>query len=245
MSVTWRFIPRLPVGRMRYIVLALVAAILLSSDLVIAQGKGEGTKVGSSEPAPRYFPAGIFGGNPSISAYREDWYSFFLTAMDEPSLMEAGMNGDVTTYRFTLILSARAMSFRLKVYPDGSGTLATKRVIVYPDKPNSLRVEEASVSKEQVREFVATVQKNGFWSSEPERNNQRNRGRLEGMQLILEGVQNRTYHVVDRWCPKDPDFVKACIYLMKLTHAPADNFAKQLGGGSPKGTNSYQGQSRP
>jgi len=230
---------------MRYIVLALVAAILLSSAPVIARGQGQGTKVASSELAPQYFPAGIFGGNSFISAYKADWYSFFLTAMDEPSLMEAGKNSDVTTYRFTLILSARAMSFRLKVYPDGSGTLTTKRVIVYPNRPNSLRVEEASVSKEQVREFVAMVQKNGFWLSEPERNNQKNRGRLEGMQLILEGVQNRAYHVVDRWCPKDPDFVQACIYLMKLTHAPADNFAKQLGGGAPKGANSFQGQSRP
>jgi hypothetical protein len=230
---------------MRYTMLALIAAILLSSDPAVAQGKGEAMKVASRESAVQYFPTGIFGANPATSAYKEDWYSSFLTAMDEPSLMEAGNNSGVTTYRFTLILSARAMSFRLKVYPDGTGTLTTKRVIVYTDKSNILRVEEASVSAKQVREFVAMVQKNGFWSSEPERNNQKNRGRLEGMQLILEGVQNRTYHVVDRWCPKDPDFVEACIYLMKLSHAPADNFAKQLGGGAPKGTNSFQGQSRP
>lgn len=230
---------------MRYIVVALIAAILLSSDPAIAQGKGEGTKVASHESAPQYFPAGIFGGNPGNSAYREEWYSSFLTAMGEPSLMEAGKSSNVTTYRFTLILSARAMSFRLTVYPDGTGTLTTKRVIVYPDRPNSLRIEEASVTEEQVRKFVVMVQKNGFWSSEPERNNQKNRGRLEGMQLILEGVQNRAYHVVDRWCPKDPDFVEACIYLMKLTRVPADNFANRLGGGSPKGANSYQGQSRP
>jgi hypothetical protein len=230
---------------MRYIMLALLAAILLSSDPAIAQGKAEGTKVGSRESAPQYFPAGIFGGHPSISAYKEDWYSSFLTAMDEPSLMEAGKNSDVTTYRFILILSARAMSFRLTVYPDGTGSLTTKRVVVYPDKPNSLRVEESSVSEEQVREFVALVQKSGFWPAEPDRSNQKNRYRLEGVQLILEGVRNRAYHVVDRWCPNDRDFVQACIYLMKLTHVPAENLAKQLGGGLPKGTNSYQGQSRP
>lgn len=230
---------------MRYMLLALIAAILLSSDPAIAQGKGEGTKVGSRESAPQYFPVGIFGESPANSAYREDWYSSFLTAMDEPSLVESAKNSGVTTYRFTLILSARAMSFRLTVYPGGTGSLTTKRVVIYPDKPNSLRVEEASVSEEQVRQFLAMLEKNGFWSSEPERNNQKNRGRLEGMELILEGVHSRAYHVVDRWCPKDPDFVQACIYLMKLTHAPADNFANQLGGSSPKGTNSYQGQSRP
>jgi hypothetical protein len=229
---------------MRYPMFALIAAILLSSDPAIAQGKGEGTKVASRESAAQYFPAGIFGANPATSAYKEDWYSSFLTAMDEPSLMEAGNSG-VSTYRFTLILSARAMSFRLKVYPDGTGTLTTKRVIVYTDKSNSLRVEEASLSGKHVRAFVAMVEKDGFWSSEPERNNQKNRGRLEGMQLILEGIQNRTYHVIDRWCPKDPDFVQACIYLMKLSHAPADNFAKQLGGGAPKGSDSFEDQSRP
>jgi hypothetical protein len=230
---------------MRHMFLALSAAILLSSDPAIAQGKGEGTKVGSRESGPQYFPTGVFGGSPAISTYKEDWYSSFLTAMDEPSLMESDKNSGVTTYRFTLILSGRAMSFRLTVYPDGTGSLTTKRVVVYSDKPNSLRVEEASVNEEQVRQFAAMVQKNGFWSSEPERNNQRNRGRLEGMELILEGVHNRAYHVVDRWCPKDAEFVAACIYLMKLTHVPADNFANQLGGSSPKGTNSYQGQSRP
>ena len=230
---------------MRYTMLALIAAILLSSDAAIAQGKGEGAKLASHESAPQYFPTGIFGGSPANSAYKEDWYSSFLTVMDEPSLIEAGKSSKVSTYRFTLILSARAMSFRLTVYPDGTGILTTKRVIVYPNKANSLRVGEASVSGEQVHEFVAMVRKNGFWSSEPERNNQKNRGRLEGVQLILEGAQNLAYHVVDRWCPKDPAFVEACIYLMKLTHAPADNFANQWGGGSPKGSSSYQGQSRP
>jgi hypothetical protein len=200
----------------RCMILTLVA-FAISCGPSLAQTKYVRAKGSSVESPKQYFPSGIFAENPSISAYKEDWYSSFLTAMDEPSLFETGKDSDVNTYRSLLILNAQALSFRLTVYLDGTGTLTTKRVVIYPDKASSLRVEQASVSEDKVREFIALLEKSGFWLSEAERTNQKNRYRLEGVQLVLEGVRNCEYHVVDRWSPKDPGFMRICIFLLKLS----------------------------
>jgi hypothetical protein len=46
---------------------------------------------------------------------------------------------------------------------------------------------------------------------------------LEGVQLVLEALTNRAYHVVDRWFPKDPNFVQVAIFLWKLIRSEPVN----------------------
>jgi hypothetical protein len=213
---------------MRYANVVFVAAFLFWANPVMPQANGVRAETVAPDLQPQYFPAGAFGRNPETSAYKEKWYSSFLIAMQEPSLLQGGRDDNMATYRFLLILSARAMCFQLTVYPDGTGTLMTKGVVLYPDKPNRLRIEHpVSVSRQQVRHFTRLLQKADFWSSGAERTNERNRYRMEGAELILESFINRDYHVVDRWFSRDPDFVRACVFLMSLRHPRADKLAKQ------------------
>jgi hypothetical protein len=213
---------------MRYANVIFVAAFLFWAKLVMPQTIGVRAESVAPDLNRQYFPAGAFGLDPEISAYKGKWYSSFLIAMQEPSLLQGGRDNNMTTYRFLLILSARAMCFQLTVYPDGTGTLMTKGVVLYPDKASRLRVEHpVSVSGQQVRDFTTLLQKADFWSSGVERTNERNRYRMEGAELILESFINHDYHVVDRWFSSDPDFVGACVFLMSLRHPKADRLAKQ------------------
>jgi hypothetical protein len=213
---------------MRYASVMFVAAFLFWANPMMPQANGVRSESVAPDLQRQYFPVGVFGRNPEISTYKEKWYSSFLIAMQEPSLLRGGSDNIVATYRFLLILSARAMCFQLTVYPDGAGILITKGVVLYPDKPNRLRIEHpVSVSGEQVRDFTTLLQRADFWSSEAEGTNEWNRYRMEGAELILESFINRDYHVVDRWFSRDPDFVRACVFLMSLRHPRADKLAKQ------------------
>jgi hypothetical protein len=213
---------------MRYANVMFVAGFLFCTKLVMPQTAGVRAESIAPDLQRQYFPAGAFGRNPEISTYKEKWYSSFLIAMQEPSLLQVGRDNNTATYRFLLILSARAMCFELTVYPVGTGTLITKGVVLYPDKPNRLRIERpVSVSGEQVRDFTTLLQKADFWSSEAEGTNEWNRYRMEGAELILESFINHDYHVVDRWFSRDPNFVRACVFLMSLRHPRADKLAKQ------------------
>jgi len=167
-----------------------------------------------------YFPVGIFEGNVQRSEEKEIWYSQFLFAMAEPSLLPMlKSDGTGATYRFLLLLNHRALSFRLIVNTDGTGNLTSKDVLIQPNGSNSLRVKPyISVSKRQVIEFLALLQRLEFWLTQPEHSGEQNRYRMDDAEWILEGVNSDRYHVVDRWAPKNPDFIRAGTYLMQLAH---------------------------
>lgn len=171
-------------------------------------------------PSPLlYFPLGAFERNPQLSTSKENWYSQFLFAMDEPSLLAVAKATDRRAYRFLLVLNHRALSFRLAVNADGTGNLTTKSVLIDSKGPNTHHAKDAiPVSETQVVEFLALLQKLHFWSAEPEQSVKENRYRLDSAEWVLEGVSSHKYHVVDRWAPRDPNFIRTGIFLMRLAH---------------------------
>lgn len=166
----------------------------------------------------RYFPVGVFERNPQLSAYKENWYSQFLFAMAEPSLLPVAKSTDPGSYRFLLVLNHRALSFRLVLNADGTGNLTTKSVLISDGKITLSVKRSVAVSAPQVLDFLLLLQKVRFWSAQPEQLGEKNRYQLDNAEWVLEGVTSHQYHVIDRWAPRDPDFIRTGAFLMLLAH---------------------------
>lgn len=209
---------------MRYAPLTFALGLLVSCGSAHSQTSSDPVKNVPQGTAEQYFPQGVFGQN----THKEPRYGSFLAAMREPSLFKTARKGEITEYRLLLVLSDRALSFRLELVVDGSGKLAVARAICHAGKPNGVVVKDrVQVSADHVREFLTLLQKADFWKSETEEARDKVGFEKDGLQWVLEGVRNREYHVVDRLSTKDNDFARVCIFLMTLTPANLDEHAEK------------------
>lgn len=70
-----------------------------------------------------------------------------------------------------------------------------------------------NLSKEKWDKFISEVEKADFWDMQ---NNNYDFG-FDGATWLLEGVQSKTYHWVERWSPGgNSSFGKACQYLVSI-----------------------------
>lgn len=179
-----------------------------------------------SHESRQYFPAGVFDEDPTLSSFKERWYSSYLSEMDELSLFEIAKNDGPSTFRFLLVWMNHALSACLTLNSDGTGLLVGKALVAKhsggprSDKPEII-VNDASttVGREQVRQFETLLQKADFWSlktSEPSGDG------LDGFEWVLEGSRHNSYHVVDRWSPKENEYTHVCRYLMNLSPLKLD-----------------------
>ena len=61
--------------------------------------------------------------------------------------------------------------------------------------------------------FLELLKKAEFWTLPTEVSS----FGLDGAQWIMEGLQNGTYDVVDRFSPQKGDYVNLCFYLVNLS----------------------------
>ena len=106
---------------MRYAILSSTFAILGLCAVARLQAQSEPQKGTSPASGQQYFPVGVFGEIGQLRSYKENWYSYYLAALGEPSLLEAAKSNDIPAYRFLLILNGRALSVRLTLGGDGTG----------------------------------------------------------------------------------------------------------------------------
>ena len=198
---------------MRCAIATLAFGLLVSSGFGYAQSGSEQVTYGGQESRRQYFPPGIFG----QSAYKKSWYASFLVAMREPSLLETARNDQTTEYRLLLVLSDRALSFRLELLVDGTGELAVARAIPQGGKLDGVLIKSGVPVTTDVRAFLALLQRADFWKPETEETPDKTRHEKDGIRWVLEGVRNGEHHVVDRSTPRATDFAQICIFLMKLT----------------------------
>jgi hypothetical protein len=209
---------------MRYTLLTFVLGFLVSGGSAHSQTGSDPVKNVPEDTAVQYFPLGVFGQNTN----KEPRYASFLAAMQEPSLFETARKSEITEYRLLLVLSDRALSFRLELLVDGTGELAVARAICQSGKPNSVVVKDRiPASAEHVREFLTLLQKADFWKSETEEARDKVHDGKDGIHWVLEGVRNREYHVVDRVSTEENDFARVCIFLMTLTPTNLDEHAEK------------------
>jgi hypothetical protein len=71
---------------------------------------------------------------------------------------------------------------------------------------------EAELDKEQWDGLQEHLDKAGFWGMRTRSGKQG----LDGEELIVEGVEDGKYHVVDRWSPDAGDYRNVCGFLLEL-----------------------------
>jgi hypothetical protein len=147
----------------------------------------------------QYFPKSSVDsrGNESKSA----WYSFQLSALQEPSLLALTKTPFSQVYRFLWLTSFHhPVAIRLEVKPDGTSVLTTKVASGEAGFKPGVLTENTSktLSEVQTRSFLSLVNNLNFWSAPNPVDDQKG---TDGSQWIIEGVKDGQYHVVDRWSP--------------------------------------------
>jgi hypothetical protein len=68
-----------------------------------------------------------------------------------------------------------------------------------------------ALTKEQAEWFLGKIEESKFWELP---SIQETLG-LDGSQWIIEGIKNGSYHLVDRWSPKDGEVRAIGLAIMK------------------------------
>lgn len=155
--------------------------------------------------AVAYFPERVLGDDSWEEKFKTEWYSKFLTALNEPSLWMASKTQRMTSYRFLWLRSFHhPVSVRLDVQSDGTALVRTTITSGHggyePGKIISSRTRK--LNREQTRWFLNLVDEVKFWSLPTNPPKDPNVVGLDGAEWVLEGVKDNQYHVVDRWSPE-------------------------------------------
>lgn len=151
-----------------------------------------------------YFPTGVLGEDAKEDSFKIEWYSKFLSAMQEPSLWQASKIPGTQGYRFLWLRSFHhPISIRLVVNHDGTSFLVTKSLGGHggyePGKLTSNRSQELGI--DQTKWTLDRIDELKFWALPTNPPRDPNTVREDGAQWIFEGEKDGTYHVVDRWSP--------------------------------------------
>ncbi len=168
---------------------------------------------------PQYFPKGIFGDSSDSGPFKDfsaRWYSAYLRAMDEPSLLAASKDRSLVAYRFLWLRTFHhPIAIRLTIRADGTGSLTGKVTSGAGGYETGVVTwnESVEIPKAQVQQFISLSQKAAFWTSPTGGLG----GGTDGAQWIMEGVHSGVYHVVDKWSPEKTDYASMCLFLLNLS----------------------------
>lgn len=200
----------------------VLAALTALNPALLAQGKTP------RDANPQYFPKGIFDDVAGADDFKAGWYASPLRAMSEPSLLEASKDKTVVAYRFLWLRTFHhPIAVRLTIRPAGTGSLTVKVTTGAGGyAPGTVSQDQSfDISKAQAQRFLELLAKAGFRSLRT----QGGAGGTDGAQWILEGVQNGSYHIVDRWSPMvdkgtpgNNDYANVCVYLLDLSRIKMD-----------------------
>lgn len=149
-----------------------------------------------------YFPQGVLEDNAQGDAFRLNWYSKQLKALEEPSLFQESKRSSAESYRFVWLRTFHhPVVVRVDLQADGSAKVTTKVSSGAGGYEPGKLVENTSrpLTQQQTEKFLATIQRLQFREL-PAHENPETAG-CDGAQWIIEGVRDGEYHVVDRWSP--------------------------------------------
>lgn len=152
-----------------------------------------------------YFPTSGTSASDGIEKIKCDRYSDQLEALQEPSLWELSTTQKAESYRFLWLRTFHhPIAIRVDLRGDGTAQLTVKMTNGagghYPGKlidNSTLRL-----STDETKRFVGQIDEHNFWKLSAV---DTVLGGADGAQWIIEGVKTGTYHVVDRWSPRDGD----------------------------------------
>jgi hypothetical protein len=109
-------------------------------------------------------------------------------------------------------LSGGSESASLSILPDGTGRIRFRardfgHLSLTKDKSYTLDAQ-------RIAKFLALLERTEFWKMPTDSS----RRGFDGAYWTLEGAQNGTCHVVERWCPDNTPFRQLARDLFKLAH---------------------------
>jgi len=173
---------------------------------------GLGQKFGSLKPADNgYFPENASSHDELMTrffnAYAQD-----LGKLNEPSFLNAHKNE--TSYRF---LWVRSFHPTVVVRVSKEGEIQTLSVKELSRHDQLLVDHDRSLTKQEWDELMKLVDESCFWefptsTSDPLAN--------DGAFWVLEGVNEKHYHVTTRQSPDSGSYRELCLYMLKLSGLP-------------------------
>src|SRR5262245_57942636 len=153
-----------------------------------------------------------------------EWYSKFLTAMEEPSLYNLSQDQRIHCYRFLWLRTFHhPISLRLSIDPEGTGLITVKIADgaggYEPGK--IITNENVPVSKRDVDTFLKVLREANFWQLPAVEKS--DRMGLDGAQWVIEGTKSGKYHVADRWSPEKGSFRKLGLLMVQLSKLKIEN----------------------
>lgn len=135
-----------------------------------------------------------------LEDYTNEWYSEELFSLDE----EAIYNSEKEIYRFSCFPAFwGAETVRIEIKDDGSADIYYK---VGSGEVNEydgglLTSEKAEMDINETNEFLDLIKGSGYWGLPKEID----RMGLDGYTIVVEGVKDGKYHIVNRWVPTEDD----------------------------------------
>ena len=135
-----------------------------------------------------------------LSDYTNGWYSRELMALDE----EAIYNSEGHIYRYTCFPAfATPIVVRIEINDDGTADVYYKVSKDYTHEGGGgiSKSETAKLSENETQEFLSLLSNADYWNLPKEIDELG----WDGHDVVVEGIKDGTYHIVDRWSPKKPD----------------------------------------
>jgi hypothetical protein len=147
----------------------------------------------------QYFPVGSPTQKDGLEPFYVDWFSKYLKAMQEPSLIAATNNHFALTYRLTILPTwENPVAVRVEMDGEKAELYARRLAGAGGDAPGKL--EESSVrdvnpaDTRRLRSLLKALNLFHLSVADDEAGN-------DGVRWVLEGVSEGKYHVITRWAP--------------------------------------------
>lgn len=193
---------------------AMFASLTIASFTVFAQSANQ-----------QYFPAATFSNNDKPDDSVTSRYVMELKALHEPSLLALTDYPVSHSFRFLWLRSFdHPIALRLTILDESGVAQLTVKVADGKGgyEPGDLITNKSlPVSAPEVQGFLKLVDQAKFWKLATREDVVRPDGTVtvtaDGANWVVEGVQGKRYHVVDRLSPMDGAYRDMALELLRLS----------------------------
>ncbi len=197
---------------------ATIAALGLA---IVALSAIVGAAVVDNAATPAaYFPDLLFDEERDHHQFITEWYSKHLHAMREPSLWTLSRSNRVATVYRLVWLPSFDHPAVIRLVKSGDGGTLHLRILegMGGYEPGQLALDRTiPIGPKQWSELELAFAGLQFWTMPTKLEDD---GGSDGDQVILEGVRNGHYHLVDRWEPDD-SYMDLCRLIVDMAQYPS------------------------
>lgn len=193
---------------------ATIASLAIASITVFAQSSDQ-----------QYFPRSTFSNVDKTDSSIASRYVAELKALHEPSLLELTGYPVSHSFRFLWLRTFdHPIALRLTILDESGVAQLTVKVAEGKSgyEPGNLIVNKSlPISAQEVQGFLRLVEQTQFWKLAATEDIVRPDGTVtvtaDGADWVVEGVQGKRYHLVDRLSPKDGAYRDMALELLRLS----------------------------